>query len=87
MASDNAYSTIPVLKGIRAATTAGNPQMSFSEHHGRRGTPAMIDVGFDTSAAFHHYAIEGDPGGMRWFVDDELVFARDGDPPLCRTFR
>ena len=49
-----------------------NPSDEGDRHnYGRRGTPVMIDLGFDTSAA-----------GIRWFVDDELVFARDGDPTL-----
>ena len=43
----------------------------------------IIDLGFDTSAAFHHYALEWNPGGMRWFVDDELVFAREGELAPC----
>ncbi len=49
-------------------------------NYGVRGTPALIDLGFDASAAFHHYAIEWDPTGVRWFVDGDLIFARKGHP-------
>ena len=45
-----------------------------------RGTPVLIDLGFDASEDFHHYAIEWDPNGMRCFVDRELVFARAEAP-------
>jgi len=49
-------------------------------NYGMRGTPVLISLGFDASKAFHHYAIEWDPTGVRWFVDGELVFAR-GEAP------
>ena len=45
-----------------------------------RGTPVLIDLGFDASEDFHHYAIEWDTNGMRWFVDREFVFARAEAP-------
>jgi beta-glucanase (GH16 family)/GR25 family glycosyltransferase involved in LPS biosynthesis len=45
-------------------------------NYGMRGTPVLIDLGFDASETFHHYAIEWEPSGMRWFVDGDLVFAR-----------
>src|SRR4051794_39073844 len=47
---------------------------------GKWGTPVLIDLGFDAGAAFHRYAIEWDPTGMRWFVDGELVSARMASP-------
>lgn len=43
---------------------------------GYRGTPAAIPLGFDASRALHRFAIEWDPGEIRWFVDDELVHRR-----------
>jgi GR25 family glycosyltransferase involved in LPS biosynthesis len=49
-------------------------------NYGMRGTPVLIDLGFDASKAFHHYAIEWDPCGIRWFVDGNLVFARADAP-------
>jgi beta-glucanase (GH16 family) len=50
-----------------------------------RGTPVLIDLGFDPSEDFHRYAIEWDPNGMRWFVDRELVFARAEKEIKCRA--
>ena len=50
-------------------------------NYGYRGTPATVDLGFDASAAEHRYAVEWDPGGMRWFVDGRLVHARAAGLP------
>jgi beta-glucanase (GH16 family) len=44
--------------------------------YGYRGTPAAIQLGFDASKAAHTFAIEWDPGEIRWFVDGELVHRR-----------
>ena len=44
--------------------------------YGYRGTPAAIPLGFDASKASHRFAIEWDPGEIRWFVDGELVHRR-----------
>ncbi|MFZ5480325.1 MAG: family 16 glycosylhydrolase [Myxococcota bacterium] len=50
-------------------------------NYGYRGTPVVVDLGFDATEAFHTYAIEWDPEGIRWFVDGRLVHARaDGRP-------
>lgn len=43
---------------------------------GDSGTPVLIDLGFDASIDFHHYAIEWDPNEIRWFVDNDLVHVR-----------
>lgn len=43
---------------------------------GYRGTPAVIDLGFDASDAFHRYAIEWSDGAIRWYVDGRLVCER-----------
>jgi GR25 family glycosyltransferase involved in LPS biosynthesis len=45
-------------------------------NYGMRGTPVLIDLGFDAATDFHSYAIEWDPSGLRWFVDGALVHAR-----------
>ncbi len=45
-------------------------------NYGYRGTPVQIDLGFDASEDFHRYAIEWEPTGIRWFVDDKLVHER-----------
>lgn len=44
--------------------------------YGYRGTPTLIDLGFDTTSDFHTYAIEWGPNRIRWFVDDQLIHAR-----------
>lgn len=45
-------------------------------NYGYRGTPVEIDLGFDASEDFHRYAIEWEPTGIRWFVDDKLIHER-----------
>jgi hypothetical protein len=44
--------------------------------YGYRGTPAMIDLGFDASEEFHRYEIEWSPTAIRWYVDDRVVHTR-----------
>jgi hypothetical protein len=50
-------------------------------NYGYRGTPVLVDLGFDASADFHSYAIEWDPGEIRWFVDGALIHARPAGEP------
>lgn len=50
-------------------------------NYGLRGTPVLIDLGFDASLEFHTYAIEWEPDEIRWFVDGRLIHVRhDGGP-------
>jgi beta-glucanase (GH16 family) len=44
--------------------------------YGYRGTPAVIDLGFDASKGAHQFAIEWEPCEIRWFVDRKLVHRR-----------
>jgi GR25 family glycosyltransferase involved in LPS biosynthesis len=44
--------------------------------YGYRGTPVLIDLGFDASEDFHHYIIEWFPEVIRWYVDDRLMHER-----------
>lgn len=44
--------------------------------YGYRGTPVLVDVGFDVTSDFHTYAIEWEPTELRWFVDDQLIHKR-----------
>jgi GR25 family glycosyltransferase involved in LPS biosynthesis len=49
--------------------------------YGYRGAASYINLGFDASKAYHHYAIEWGPSEIRWFVDNRLVHKRvDWDP-------
>lgn len=47
-----------------------------SFEYGYRGTPVLVDLGFDASEDFHRYRIEWSPTEIRWFVDDQLVHER-----------
>ena len=44
--------------------------------YGYRGAPIHVDLGFDASQSAHRFAIEWEPGEIRWFVDDRLVHRR-----------
>ncbi len=44
--------------------------------YGYRGTPVLIDLGFDASEAFHRYEIEWRPASIRWCVDGRLAHER-----------
>ena len=50
-------------------------------NYGLRGTPVLIELGFDAALDFHRYAIEWEPGEIRWFVDDKLVHVRKAGLP------
>lgn len=50
-------------------------------NYGYRGTPVVVDLGFDSSEAFHRYAIEWEPEEIRWFVDDRLIHVRHAGRP------
>ena len=44
--------------------------------YGYRGTPVLIDLGFDAAGDFHSYAIDWSPTVLRWFVDGRVVHER-----------
>lgn len=44
--------------------------------YGYRGTPTLIDLGFDAATSFHNYEIEWWPNGIRWKVDGHIVHER-----------
>lgn|GEM_PF-302813 len=44
--------------------------------YGYRGTPAVIDLGFDAADDFHRYEIDWTPMSIRWRVDGRLVCQR-----------
>lgn len=43
---------------------------------GYRGSPLSIDLGFDATKEFHHYAIEWQPEFIAWLVDGRVVHRR-----------
>lgn len=50
-------------------------------NYGYRGTPVLIDLGFDAADDFHTYAVEWDVDEIRWFVDDKLIHKRSEGRP------
>jgi GR25 family glycosyltransferase involved in LPS biosynthesis len=44
--------------------------------YGYRGTPTLIDLGFDASKDYHRYEIEWYDNIIRWYVDEQLAFER-----------
>lgn len=44
--------------------------------YGYRGTPVLMDLGFDAADDFHRYEIEWTPTSIRWRVDGRLVCQR-----------
>ena len=44
--------------------------------YGYRGTPVLVELGFDASEAFHSYEIEWQPESIRWHVDGVTVYER-----------
>ena len=49
--------------------------------YGYRGTPVLVDLGFDTTSDFHAYAIEWEPHELRWYADGVLVHRRSNWEP------
>ena len=52
----------------------GNQGAKFD--YGYRGTPSIIDLGFNASEDYHLYCIEWKPNEISWFVDNRLVHKR-----------
>ena len=50
-------------------------------NYGFRGTPVVVDLGFDAALDYHTYALEWDPEEIRWFVDGVLVHSRSAGRP------
>jgi GR25 family glycosyltransferase involved in LPS biosynthesis len=44
--------------------------------YGYRGTPVLIDLGFDAADDFHRYEIDWSPTSIKWRVDGRLVCQR-----------
>lgn len=49
--------------------------------YGYRGAPSRIDLGFDATEGFHHYAIDWRPSLVTWSVDGKVVHERGGWDP------
>jgi GR25 family glycosyltransferase involved in LPS biosynthesis len=44
--------------------------------YGYRGTPVLIDLGFDAAESFHRYEIEWQANIIRWSVDNNVIYER-----------
>jgi len=54
-----------------------NPGLDGTKlEYGYRGTPVLIDLGFDASKEFHQYEIEWHENILRWHVDGHVVHER-----------
>jgi len=54
-----------------------NPGIEGSRmEYGYRGTPTLVDLGFDASEDFHEYEIDWSETSIRWRVDGRLVYER-----------
>jgi GR25 family glycosyltransferase involved in LPS biosynthesis len=54
-----------------------NPGLEGTKlEYGYRGTPVLINLGFDAAKEFHQYEIEWSESFLRWYVDGHLVYER-----------
>jgi beta-glucanase (GH16 family) len=44
--------------------------------YGYRGTPTLVDLGFDAARDFHTYGIDWQPNAIRWLLDDDVAYQR-----------
>ena len=49
--------------------------------YGYRGTPVLVDLGFDAADSFHDYSLEWHPTFIRWSVDGHVVHERENWEP------
>ncbi len=70
---------------IDVEMTGNNQQLYFTTHHPDPVQPWFIsenfNLGFNPHQGLHKYTIEWDPGIVRWFVDDVLVYVQN-EPPI-----
>lgn len=54
-----------------------NPGLEGTKlEYGYRGTPVLINLGFDAAKEFHKYEIEWQKNYLRWYVDGYIVYER-----------
>lgn len=54
-----------------------NPGIENTKYnYGVRGTPVIVDLGFDASEDFHSYKIEWEYHEIRWYVDGKIIHVR-----------
>jgi GR25 family glycosyltransferase involved in LPS biosynthesis len=52
----------------------GSPGAHFD--YGYRGSPTILELGFDASQSSHRFAIEWGQCEIRWLIDDHIVYRR-----------
>jgi beta-glucanase (GH16 family) len=61
--------------------TGNKNDIYFTTHHPGSQNPWFygdnFDLGFNPHQDIHHYAIEWEPGIVRWFVDNALIYVQD----------
>lgn len=66
---------------IDVEMTGNNQQIYFTTHHPDPVHPWFIsqdfNMGFNPHRGLHKYTIEWEPGIVRWFVDDDLVYIQN----------
>ena len=66
---------------IDVEMTGNDQQIYFTTHHPDPVQPWFIsedfNLGFNPHRGLHKYAIEWEPGIVRWWVDDNLVYVQD----------
>ena len=66
---------------IDVEMTGNNQQIYFTTHHPDPTQPWYYGedffLGFNPHAGFHKYTVEWEPGIVRWFVDDVLIYTQN----------
>lgn len=66
---------------IDVEMTGNNQQIYFTTHHPDPNHPWYYGedffLGFNPHEGFHKYTIEWEPGIVRWFVDDDLIYTQN----------
>lgn len=66
---------------IDVEMTGNDQQIYFTTHHPHLNQPWFYGedfyLGFNPHEGFHKYTIEWEPGIVRWFVDDDLIYTQN----------
>lgn len=71
---------------IDVEMTGNANNIHFTTHHPGNPNPWFygenFDLGFNPHEGMHDYAIEWEPGIVRWFVDGELIYVQDEEAAM-----
>lgn len=66
------------LNEVDIEMTGDDENVQFTTHYpGPVSHTQIVDPNFNPHAAYHYYAIEWEPGIVRWFVDGSLMYVQD----------